>query len=257
MERDTDIVLQGPMFKETWQLAECYASMPFVNRVIISTWDDDQGVPSQRPDNIRVVTSPYPENGTGNMNLQIVSSAAGLKLCEAKYAIKMRSDQIVFRSSMHKLDEFFRNQIQRMKFANWQGPEGPVCVIGMSKVFPFHPQDHIFWGHTQDVKKVFDIPLMPSAIRRVGNNFAEELRCVIYLGAHYCARFDPLVYKFLADPKKYLVDAAPCKQEALEVSERIRDQAFKVFPRFDMHWVKYNSPYWYGSYEQQGEYYAD
>ena len=37
----------------------------------------------------------------------------------------------------------------------------------------------------------------------------------------------------------------------------MRDKVFKVFPRIDMFWIKYNSGYWYHEYEPQGEYYYD
>lgn len=256
MIKDTDIVIQGPIFKETFDLAACYASLDFVNRVVVSTWND-QNYPPKLPAGVNMITSSYPENGTGNMNLQIVSSLAGIKLCTAPTVVKMRSDQIVSRSSMYMLNDFYKAQKQTLAYSNGNLPESPVCVIGMNKIYPFHPQDHIFWGHGRCLHRIFDITLMTNTMRRVGNNFKEELRCVIYLGAMYFGWFDPVVFDFLRDYKTYLVDEAPKWKEAQEVSEKIRDQVFKVFPRFDMHWVKYNSPYWYGSYEQQGEYYAN
>jgi len=37
----------------------------------------------------------------------------------------------------------------------------------------------------------------------------------------------------------------------------IRDKVFKVFPRIDMWWEKYNCSYLYDGYSKQGEYYAD
>lgn len=253
--KDTDIILQGPIFDQTFSIATCYSGLSFVNKVIVSTWNDQSVIPA--PEAVKVITSEYPENGTGNMNLQIVSSQAGLSLCESKYVVKMRTDQLVTRASMYKLNEYYRTLKQELNFDKLPGPAGPIGVIGMSNRFPFHPQDHIFWGHREDIKVLFDIPLMTPKIRRVGNDFNTELRCVIYLGAHYCAKFLPKIYDFLDDHKKYLVDAAPCLGEAQTVSEVVRNHAFKVFPRFDMHWIKYNSAYWYGSYEQQGEYYAD
>ena len=60
----------------------------------------------------------------------------------------------------------------------------------------------------------------------------------------------------IQEPETYLLDAAPKRDEAMDFYTPIRDSIFRVFPRIDLDWYKYNSKYWY-SYEKGGEYYAD
>jgi hypothetical protein len=262
--KDTTLVLQGPIHPYTTKIIKEYAKLNFVDKIILSSWTDQtlhnpELLSDVEHGKILLGYSDYPENGPGNMNLQIYSSKRGIARSESRYTVKMRTDQLVSDDSMYKLNDFFRNQKQTLKFEDGTGPTGPVCVIGMSSVFPFHPQDHIFWGHTEDIAKIFECPLMTPEVRRKqqeGCNFNKELRCVIWLGAHYYAKFDSRVNKFIAEPFKYLVDAAPQRAEAMEVYNSIRDDVFKVTPKIDLWWYKYNSKYWYSCYESQGEYYA-
>ena len=73
--------------------------------------------------------------------------------------------------------------------------------------------------------------------------FHEHVRIPCYFGAHYHAHFNPLVYTHIDNFMEYLVDGAPKKQEALDLSASIQDDIFRVMPRIDMWWEKYQTGY--------------
>jgi hypothetical protein len=253
-----DIVLQGPVWKTTVDTAKYYLELPFVNKVIISTWDDEP-INQYDENGIEVIKSNKPVNGTGNMNYQIVSSFEGIKKTESKLIAKMRSDQIIHKDSMNYLNDFITDNIDDtdLIYSDGSKRKGNVFVIGMNKIFPFHPQDHIFWGYREDVYRVFNIPLKPARMKRDTADFTKEVRCNIYLGAMYFKQFYPEVEKYIDNFEDYLVDN-PKKLDALIMSEKTRDKVFKVLPKFSMFWEKYKwdaYPYsWYGS---MGEYYYE
>ena len=251
-----DIVLQGPVFQNTIRTAQYYLQLDFVDKVIISTWKPEIDV---KLDNVEFVFSDQPFNESpGNMNLQIVSSKNGLDKTTSEIVAKMRGDQCLTHESMTNLHNFFlQNDTNEISYSDGTMPDGPVFVLGMHCCFPYHPQDHIFWGHSKDVIKVCDIPLMDSSIWRVGNNFDAELRDPMYICAHYYKLFNPVVQEHIDNHQDYLVDIAPTRDEAMDAYNEMRDKVFKVFPKVDMWWEKYNMPYPYNGYEIYGEYYSD
>lgn len=253
-----DIVLQGPIWKNTINTAKQYLELPFINKVIISTWVDEN-IESSISDRLEVIKSNKPVNGVGNMNLQIVSSLEGIKKTDSKIVAKMRSDQIINNDSMNYLYDFITKNINDTDLVYSDGTKrkGNVFVVGMNKTFPFHPQDHIFCGYREDILKVFDIPLKPERMKRDTADFTKEVRCPIYLGAMYFKQFYPEVQKYIDNFEEYLVDN-PKNLDAIILSEKTRDKVFKVLPKLNMVWEKYNwnaYPYsWYGS---MGEYYYE
>jgi hypothetical protein len=253
-----DIVLQGPVWKTTLDTAKYYLELPFVNKVIISTWVDEP-IELVIQDRIEIIKSNKPITDIGNMNLQIFSSFVGIKRTTSPIVAKMRSDQIVSKDSMTYLNDFITANINDTDLIYSDGTKrkGNVFVIGMNKIFPFHPQDHIFWGYREDILKVFDIPLKPEKMRQHVFDFSKEVRSNIYLGAMYFKQFYPEVQNYIDNFGDYLVDN-PKKLDALILSENTRDKVFKVLPKFNMFWEKYKwdaYPYsWYGS---MGEYYYE
>lgn len=253
-----DIVLQGPIWKTTVDTARHYLELPFVNKVIISTWEDEE-IELISTEKIEIIKSKKPINGVGNMNLQIVSSLEGIKKTKSEMVAKMRSDQILHKDSMNYLYDFILKNINDTDLIYTDGTKrkGNVFVIGMNKVFPFHPQDHIFWGYREDILRVFDIPLKPERMKRDTADFTKEVRCNIYLGAMYFKQFYPEVQNYIDNFEDYLVDN-PKNPDAMLLSEKTRDKVFKVLPKFNMFWEKYKwdaYPYsWYGS---MNEYYHE
>jgi hypothetical protein len=256
------IIIQGGMWKNTIETAEYYLQLNFVEKVILSTWNDTE-VPIINNNKIIVLKNVKPEISSGNLNYQIVSSLNGLKFVDSQDNIvaKMRSDQRIFHDSMKEMHEFFvkNSKIVELNYFDKIGPVAPIFVLGMGSHFPFHPQDHVFWGNKNDLWNLFNIPLMSGEIVTKTNNtnFNIDLRQPIYLGANYCALFKPQILDYIKNFREYLTDNAPKRNESMKLSEEIRDKIFKVFPRIKMYWIKYNSDYMYSLYEPQGEYYAN
>ena len=266
---DTDIVLQGSLWDiadtsiGTFEAAWSYTDLDYVNNVIISLGKKDEWAASRYPTNpkIKWVFSDMPENsGPGNMNMQIVTSAAGIERCTSDNVVKMRSDQAITADSMKMMYRFYEKFSGNMdtNYINGLGPVAPIFVLGLLRTFPYHPQGHVFWGCHEDVRDMFDVP------HDNGEPMGEDpaywethLRCPIHLGANYCARFDKTVQTHIDDPATYLLDASPKRAESMAVWDTLRDVVMKPFPRIDMFWIKYNSGYWYNEYERQGEYYHD
>ena len=255
-----DIVLQGQYSAYALETAKSYLELSFVNKVIISCWQTDT-VPIVVPENIQIIQNPLPKvNGTGNRNLQIVSSYGGLSYVTSTYAVKMRNDQRYDLQSMEKMYLFFNENKERLiTFENDETrPKNRILVGGMFEGFPFHPRDHIFWGHIDDLKDIFDMPLEPRGIEDIVHMKREDywkyydcyIRTESYIGSHYCSKFNEKIKKYLLKPDQYLFDGAPKYNEALHLSETLSKQVFKSFPRKDINleWDKYNwSEYPYNS----------
>ena len=129
--------------------------------------------------------------------------------------------------------------------------------------FPFHPRDHIYWGRRKDLLSLLNIPLcsfntaVPGFTVGTEEYYERVLRPETYVGAYYYAKFESSIFRFIRNPKRYLIDVAAERDEAMNVYERLRDKVFKVFPRIEMSWPKHNlksyhfhvgerfSEYWY------------
>ena len=255
-----DIILQGKYSNYVLDTANEYLKLDFVNNIIISCWADDY-LPSISNSRIIFVQNSYPSvNGTGNRNLQIVSSLGGLKHVTTEFVIKMRNDQRYDFDSMVKMYEFFHQNKERM--VTFEGdetrPKNRVLVAGMFEGFPFHPRDHVFWGHKEDLIDIFDMPLEPRGIEDIVKMKREDywkyydcyIRTESYIGSHYASKFDERIKKWLLKPDQYLHDNAPHYNEALSLSNTLSKKIFKSFPKegIDLEWDKYNwSTYPYDS----------
>ena len=246
-----DIVLQGGYQDVTDDIARYYLELPFVNNIIISCWDIDKEE-VQHP-KIKYVRSPMPEVwGTGNRNLQIITSKAGLSKVRTKFCIKARSDQKYTHESLTGMyDFFFKNNERVITFQDdHTKPFNRILVGGNFAEFPFHPKDHILWGHKEDLIDLFSLPLeQHSLYTRAGipskdywKYYDHIIRTESYIGAFYCANFDERIRLFLLYPEKYLFDNAKDHHQAMAVSDWLTPKVFKSFPKHlnQMEWIKYN-----------------
>lgn len=245
-----DVVVQGEFYDFTDHVVDYYLKLPFVNNVIISCWETDK-CPKQRR-RVKIVRSKYPNSpGTDNKNLQIVSSLNGLKECEADFSVKVRSDQKVTHESMSKMFEFFINHNQKTspyQFDNTK-PKSKIFVAGMYPSLLFAIRDHLFWGHTDDLIDLFDIPLETNSLidkvrvpkSRLSNYYNYFTRTESYLGAHYCANFDEQINHFILAPEKYLYDGCSNWEHTKLVSDSVIKTAFKSFPKnsLNLEWVRW------------------
>jgi hypothetical protein len=162
----------------------------------------------------------------------------------------MRNDQKFTLDSMTKMYEFYQENKERLLIFsdNETKPKNRICVSGNFKPFPFHPRDHVFWGNTEDLIDVFNIPLDSNIHDKINiqkyeldQYYDSYIRSESYIGSHYCANFDKKINKWLLNPKKYLYDDSKFYQEAQSLSDELTPKIFKSFPKegIDLEWPKY------------------
>lgn len=239
------VVVQGAYKHYTDEVIRSYLIMPFVQKVVVSCWEDDkeESILSNR---IEFVRNKKPSSyGTDNRNLQIVSSYEGLKRSETKTSVKVRSDQVYSKESLQIMYDYY----------NKHKGSNKIFVSGVFPSLLFHPNDHIFWGETSDLLTLFDIPLEQNSIVdriRVNKNdlykyYSYFTRSETYIGAHYCAKFNEEINVMLLQPEKYLYDNSENWHKTHGISNNITTQYFKSFPRknMNMYWAskQINYPY--------------
>ena len=261
MENKVDIVIQGNLWDCTIQAATRYADLDFVNKVYISTWKEERKRTQSYPPNnkIHYVFSELPSHeGGNNVNYQIVSSKNGILASDCEVVVKMRSDQIVSTKSMYDMYNF-RNEFMERKSSLTMDPKPQehLFTLGVGTHYPYHPQDHILWGHREDLLNFFSLPLSPFPSLGPIDPFKTTLRANIYLGVHYFSKYDKDAQKHIDKPELYLLDEAPKFKESMITSEKIIHKLFKAFPKIDLYWEKYKSGYLYDFYKKQGECYDE
>lgn len=169
---DISVVVQGAVNKETTAL--CLDSirkfLPYAE-VILSTWEhsDTEGL---SPDILIMSKDPGchlysndPDNKIlNNINRQLISTLAGLKVATNKYAFKLRTDFVFtdnsFLNFFNSFDAFdpaykvFKEKVLACSYFS----RNPRLI----KSYPFHPSDIAFFGLTEDLINLFDISLMPN-----------------------------------------------------------------------------------------------
>lgn len=95
---------------------------------------------------------------------QIISTLSGLKHCHTTYTIKMRSDLIINGSDFIKYFEDFNDlpTKKEYKVLNKRVVTLTTCNPNRRHKFPFTISDWFFFGYTEDVHNIFDIPLINS-----------------------------------------------------------------------------------------------
>lgn len=236
-----DAILQGPIFaKETPQIVFNLLKTSFIKRIIISCWDSCPRIEAL-DDRVKIIRSvPYHHAGTGNRNLQIQSTRAGLEIVESDFCAKFRTDQIISIDSLEMMNRFFHKfKHSNLRYQNGERPKSKIFVCGDFWPIPFHPRDHVFWSDLDSMKTLFSLPYdtMPKFNTE---QYDKITRAEAYIGSHYYAKFNYKIYDMIQNQHIYLYDKAPKRQEALDLSLSMKDEVFKVFPRIDLIWPKYN-----------------
>lgn len=240
-----ELVLQGECSPITERIIAEYSKLTFVERIILSTYENT--VCFDIPKEVELVLNDVVEpRGTGNRNLQINTSRNGLALTEGYYCAKMRTDQLI--RSMEMMYDYWEKRHE----------DGKLFVLGMYRAFPYHPRDHVFWGRTEDVKNVFDIPFDPDPEKNPQQDYRYKTRAETYIGQFYYARFDESIKEHIDNPLEFTVDLAPRKNEALTKDFRIRQKVFAPFPRISLAWPKHGlEEYHYHVGERFTEYWGE
>lgn len=182
---DISVMIQGPYYDDrTPYCIESVRQWLPGAEVILSTWrgldlgrlnglaidtlalSDDPGGPDLRgvwaealgADCLR---AQGPELGLYNLNREILSSQAGLKLATRPYTLRLRSDAVLF--SLGFLDYFDR-------YDRWRSSDLRIFKKRIVALDAFSPQRSAFcmyfadfcsFGLTEDVQAQWDIPLQP------------------------------------------------------------------------------------------------
>lgn len=252
-----DIVIQGPLFKNTIETAKTFLRCNFVDKVIVSIWQEK--VEEDLPEGIEIINNTVPIDYGTVLNLKIYSTRKGLEKTTNDIVGVFRSDQVFYKSSIEKYHTFFEENKNKNNIDYLDGTKRkhPIFVLAMGSQWPYHPQDHVFWGCREDIIKHFNMPYMTEKFyikNPQKRKFDIELREPIYIGAHYYKYFSDKVEHHLENFKDYLVDGAPNFLEALIEYNKIRDKVFVTFPEVDIWWEKYNKKYPYEWYGSLGEY---
>ena len=224
-----DIVLQGKCSEITKNIIDSYKTLPFVDNIVLSSYEDEISIGLLNDINF-VKNEVIHPCGLGNRNLQINTSRNGIKSITSQRCIKMRTDQLIHFNSMNMMYNFW----------NKNKSKGKIFTLGMYLSFPYHPRDHIFWGYTEDLRNLFEIPYDIEI--KTQYDQSNSVRSETYIGQYYYARFDSEIYNQIKDPYMYMTDNSPMIKEAIIKDLSIRDNIFQSFPRVDLIWPKmYNT----------------
>lgn len=240
-----DIVLQGALNEYAVEVANHYAELDFVNRIILSCWQGDPYILVRNEKTI-VLRNERVDPGVGNRNLQIKSSHEGLKFCQTNVSVKMRNDQKVSHDSMKMMYEYY--SLYSFSVVN------KIFVAGIFPTFPFHPRDHIFWGWTSNLKLLFNIPTDDESL---SDDYTKYMRSEAYICMWYYAKFSDEAANMVWYKEDYLLDNSPRRNEAIELTKEL--DLFKPFPKIDFEWPKYGMKSYHYQYTKDvyGEYQAD
>jgi len=237
------IILQGSVSDYAFEIANHYLQLPFVSKIIMPFLGDSPIAPPMGCNSkILITTTTHPPtNGVGNRNYQIKSSYEGMQLSTTEVSVKMRNDQKVSLESMAMMHEYYEQH---------KAPD-IIFVAGIFPTFPFHPRDHIFWGTTENLRTLFNIPFDTESL---SDDYTKVLRSEAYICMHYYAKHSGNADYMVKNKASYLLDTSPLRHEAIELSERLK--LFRPFPRINFEWPKYGMKEYHYEYTKQvyGEY---
>lgn len=167
---DISVVVQGGVYEEVTPavLASVRRFLPRAE-IIFSTCDKnaaqkisgyDSLVLSDDPGNF--VYGNQPEEKANNVNRQIVNTKAGLQVVKTSYAMKLRSDFLLTGNDFLRFFELF--PLADKKYQVFTHKLLSCCWFARNPrsnmPYPFHPSDLVFFGRTEDLLRLYDIPLM-------------------------------------------------------------------------------------------------
>jgi hypothetical protein len=178
------IVIQGPVIIKdnfTAETLKLYIKLFQEHKLILSTWSDSDSsiLEDIKKLGIEIVLNIKPKNhGISNVNLQIVSTSAGIKRAKelgCEYVLKTRSDQRIYSSLAISLCFFFIKKFPLS--AKYKQSERLVSFnFNTFKFRPYSISDMINFGHINDMIKYWCIELderLQSESIAKGRNFLE------------------------------------------------------------------------------------
>lgn len=220
---DITVVLQGPITQETPLAIESIHKILQGAKTILSTWEGstlngintDQTIFNKDPGNFPFSNEKNPPR-MNNANRQLVTTIAGLKAVKTKYAIKMRTDNILIHT---KFLDLFKKDFQYNEQFKFLEKRVVLCGIGMSNPkitrVPWYFSDWFYFGLTTDLLKIWDHPLQIESehkdyfikypenqknhiLSHCLSRFATEQ----YIGSSFVKKYYPILFDHGQDFKK-------------------------------------------------------
>lgn len=167
---DITVIIQGQVYKDVTNLVIRSVKKFLPNaQIIFSTCDQNVSDTISGVDRLIVSKDPggylyadRPGEKENNINRQIINTLAALKQTKTPYALKIRSDFVL---NGHSFLTFFHQFPKaEKKYRIFKSKVLNCCYFTRNPrtglPFPFHPSDLAFFGRTDDLIKLFDIPLM-------------------------------------------------------------------------------------------------
>lgn len=179
--QEVTVVIQGPI---DWSISSIYSRpttlmltrqirrlMPGAH-IVLSTWAD-QSVEGLSYDRVVFSEDPGPQGvwpsfTPNNVNRQIVSTNEGLNVVRTKYVLKIRSDIILlsteFMNVYAGLPRLADDDRAIFKFPilsnNLTSRKSRAVLERMpDNPLPLHPSDHVHFGHREDLRCLWGVPL--------------------------------------------------------------------------------------------------
>ncbi len=245
---DISIIVQGAVSTVTREVLESIKAVFPCGEIILSTWENtetrglvfDKLVLSKDPGEQIADEQSLTLN---NVNRQIVSTSAGIKLASKHFALKTRTD-ILIRSSdflkfFGKFDNLksfiFKNRILICNYYT-RNPR----IMGLC----FHPSDWVMFGNTEDLSIYYEnLPLQNIEEANWFSNHSKSRT----LFTNYLSRFTPEQYIFIEFIKKFQPVNVMCYYDVNKVLIHLTEEMFaKCFVVLDytkqlkIKFLKYN-----------------
>lgn len=217
--RDVSVVIQGAIDKLNTMKA-CASVRKFLpnSRLILSTWigsdvtglEFDEIIFNQDPGGF-----PYyawrKKSPINNTNRQLVSTINGLKRVNTKYALKMRTDFALTGDNFLKIFEGTKSMKRIFPIATKERVlvYSAVDLDNGREIKPYHLSDFYYFGLTEDLLDLFDIPLVDDSEKvynkmssSISNRYAPEQHIFVnMLRKHFDVEFDSM-FDFSAKIKR-------------------------------------------------------
>lgn len=235
------LILQGPIVRDgdfTLETLKLYRRHFGPTQIILSTWEDEDEKEIKRFKDlgIDILLNRKPAyGGQSNINLQIVSSRAGVEMAKesgAEYALKTRTDQRIYAPDvahfLYNITEVFpvrgEDGLQKKRIVGVSLNTFKYRMYGMS--------DMLVYGHVEDMGRYWDAPLDD---RIFTEEFVESRGKSLRVFANWCVCEVYLATGFLRKvghvPEWTLADSWKAFSERFCVVDR---------EQLDLFWPKYN-----------------
>ncbi len=232
----TAIILQGPIIKDndfTLETIRIYKKIFPEAIIILSTWEDEDKnkIEKIKNEKIELILNKKPLNpGTKNINLQIISSRAGVakaKTLKTEYALKTRTDQRLY--GINSLD-YLRNITTAFPPAAGNGRQNKR-IVGVSlnsfKYRPYGLSDMTIFGQIDDMLLYWGANLderkLPLNLGSTTRDFSRARICEMYLATEF-------LKKIGHEPKMTITDSWDAFAKYFCVVDQIS---------LDIFWYKY------------------